>query len=358
MLNNLTKLSKQHGGDLIPLIIPSELTNGDGLCNVSVFVEKNGDVILNIRHVHYTLYHSTINQKYYCGWGCLAYLNPEDDMTLTTGNYLCKLNSDLQIEHFNKIDTSNNDIKPIWEFVGLEDARVFRWDNKLYVCGVRRDTKSDGEGRMELCQIDWTKDKCTEVTRHRINPPEFTHLEKNWMPVLDKPYHFVNWPNPTKVYKADPNHITKVEVPSGIIDVIPSEVIINKTEKITVENDNISQGVKLNAPLSLRGGSQVITLGDYYICCVHETHWWNNDLGCKDASYNHRFIFWDKNWNYVKISEPFKFMDGQIEFCCGLAEKNDDLLISFGFVDNAAYILRMPKTVLNKLNYTTSFDNE
>ena len=62
MLNNLTKLSKQHGGDLIPLIIPSELTNGDGLCNVSVFVEKNGDVILNIRHVHYTLYHSTINQ--------------------------------------------------------------------------------------------------------------------------------------------------------------------------------------------------------------------------------------------------------------------------------------------------------
>ena len=358
MVNNLAKITQEYGGDILPLIIPNELTNGDGLCNVSIFVEENGDIILNIRHVHYTLYHSTVNQKYYCGWGCLAYLNPEDDMTLTTGNYLCKLNSDLQIEYFNKVDTSKNDIKPIWEFVGLEDARVFRWEGKLYICGVRRDTKSNGEGRMELCEIDWNKDNCVELSRLRINPPEFTHLEKNWMPVLDKPFHFVNWPNPTKVYKVNPNNITQEKVDSGIINIIPSEVAINKTQKITVDNDYISKGNKMNAPLSLRGGSQVITLGNYYVCCVHETHWWNNELGCKDASYNHRFIFWDKNWNYVKISEPFKFMDGQIEFCCGMAEKGDDLLITFGFVDNAAYILKMPKTVLDKLNYVTTFENE
>ena len=25
------------GGDILPLIIPNELTNGDGLCNVSIF---------------------------------------------------------------------------------------------------------------------------------------------------------------------------------------------------------------------------------------------------------------------------------------------------------------------------------
>jgi len=74
--------------------------------------------------------------------------------------------------------------------------------------------------------------------------------------------------------------------------------------------------------------------------------------------YNHRFIFWDKDWNYVKVSEAFKFMDGQIEFCCGLAEQGDSLLLSFGFVDNAAYILKMPKSILDDLEYITEFENE
>jgi len=51
-------------------------------------------------------------------------------------------------------------------------------------------------------------------------------------------------------------------------------------------------------------------------------------------------------------------MDGQIEFCCGLAEQGDNLLLSFGFVDNAAYILKMPKSVLDDLDYITEFENE
>ena len=56
MVNNLAKITQEYGGDILPLIIPNELTNGDGLCNVSIFVEENRDIILNIRHVHYTLY--------------------------------------------------------------------------------------------------------------------------------------------------------------------------------------------------------------------------------------------------------------------------------------------------------------
>ena len=51
-------------------------------------------------------------------------------------------------------------------------------------------------------------------------------------------------------------------------------------------------------------------------------------------------------------------MGGQIEFCCGLAEQGNNLLLSFGFVDNAAYILQMPKSILNELNYITEFENE
>ena len=179
MIDNLAKLVVDNGGTISPLIIPGELTDGTGLCNVSVFIDDNDDIITNIRHVHYSLYHSEFNQNFYCVWGCLAYLNPEDDIVLRTGNYLCKLNPDtLEVETHIKIDTSKHDVKPVWTFIGLEDVRVFRWDSQLYVSGVRRDTKPDGEGRMELCEIDWTEDKCVERTRDRIEVDPHTYLEK------------------------------------------------------------------------------------------------------------------------------------------------------------------------------------
>jgi hypothetical protein len=92
MIDNLAKIVLDNGGTITPLLIPGDLTEGTGLCNVSVFIDNNGEILANIRHVHYSLYHSEFNQKFYCKWGCLAYLNPEDDVSLKTGNYLCKLN--------------------------------------------------------------------------------------------------------------------------------------------------------------------------------------------------------------------------------------------------------------------------
>lgn len=107
MIDNLAKLAINSGGSITPLIIPGELIDGTGLCNVSLFKEENGDIIANIRHVHYTLYHSEFDQKFNCKWGVLSYLNPEDDIHLITGNYLCKLNSDtLEVDSFQKIDTT------------------------------------------------------------------------------------------------------------------------------------------------------------------------------------------------------------------------------------------------------------
>ena len=349
MLKNLTKLCLDNGGAISPSIIPGDLIDGTGLCNSSIFIDNNGDILLNLRHVHYTLYHSEFQQKYYSGWGCLAYLNPEDDISLKTGNYLCKLNPDtLFIEDFSKVDTSEHDIKPIWEFIGLEDSRVVRWDNKLYVSGVRRDVKDNGEGRMELCELSYNSEECREVSRLRIEVDPHTHLEKNWMPILDMPYHYIRWSNPLEIIKVDPTNITKQSVAEGKLDTIPSQTVINKSYTIP--------GIR-----SIRGGSQVINYGDYKLAIIHECDYWINEGDTKDAEYYHRFLFWDKDWNLVKITEPFKFMDTQIEFCCGLAKKGKDLLISFGYQDNAAYILKMPNKVLDLLTYVdldkdTKFD--
>lgn len=345
MITNLVKLSIKNGGQISPSIIPGDLTDGTGLCNSSIFIDDNGDIILNIRHVHYLLYHSEFNQKYWSGWGCLAYLNPEDNICLKTGNYLCKLDPEtLYVKEFKKVDTSKYDIEPNWEFIGLEDARVVRWEGKLYISGVRRDIKDDGEGRMELCEIDWNNDHCTEVTRDRILPPTPTYLEKNWMPILDMPYCYIKWTAPLEIVKVDLSTQKTIDAPNGTINVVNSETIIT--------NDFQIPGARHQ-----RGGSQVIPFQGGRIAILHECNFFHNENNAKDAHYYHRFIFWDKDWNVIKITKPFKFMDAQIEFNCGLAQKGDDLLITYGYQDNAAYVLRMPIKVLDQLEYDNFTSN-
>ena len=315
-MQNLVKQVIQSGGSISPLIIPSDLTNGTGLMNPSIYVDKD-KLILNLRHVNYTLYHCEGEQLFNNRWGPLVYLNPENDLTLRTTNFLCELNDDLTIKSWNKVDTSKLDVEPVWEFIGLEDGRLVKWDNKLYLCGVRRDTKTNGEGRMELSELK----KHKEIKRSRIEPPSDpnSYCEKNWMPIIDMPYHFIKWANPTEVVKVDPKTNT-------------SETVILKEGVGEFQN--------------LRGGSQVIPYGDDRICIIHEVDLWKNKLEQKDAKYTHRLVIWDKDWNIKHISEPFSFMNGEIEFCCGLAEYKGDLLITFGFQDNAAYILKVQKEKL------------
>ena len=305
-----------NGGILRPLVIPAELTQGTGLMNPSI-LNDNGKLLVNLRHVNYTFYHSE-KKTFQHQWGPLTYLHPENDMHLRTINWYCELNDELDIVRYNKIDTSKFDTyEPMWDFVGLEDARLVRWDSKLYITGVRRDTTTNGQGRMELSEIVVDDAGVTEVNRHRIQPPKDpnSYCEKNWMPVLDSEFTYVKWSNPTEVVKAD---------------------IATLSSKTT----HITPYVQIGS--DLRGGSQVLPLGDdHYVAIVHEVDLFASEVGRKDAVYRHRFIVWDKNWNIVKFTKDFSIMNGHVEFAVGMCRFNNDMLITFGFQDNAAYILRL-----------------
>ena len=94
---NLVQKSVEYGGKLAPLVIPEGLTSGTGLMNPSVFIDDDGDILVNLRHVNYTLYHAENNQKYPSPWGPLSYLHPEKDQRLVTENYLCRLDENLKM---------------------------------------------------------------------------------------------------------------------------------------------------------------------------------------------------------------------------------------------------------------------
>jgi hypothetical protein len=323
--HGFVKFALDAGGSIRPLIIPAELTNGTGLFNPSVYKDRD-KLLVNVRHCQYTILHSE-KGNFEHQWGPLVYLCPENDLTLTTTNYMCELDDDLNISSYSAVDTSTLDVPPIWEFVGLEDARVFRWDGKLYMCGVRRDTTPNGQGRMELSEIVSRDGRYQEVSRFRIPAPtpNTSYCEKNWVPILDMPYHFVKWSNPTEIVRVDPVEETC---------------------------ESIFVGKHHPQPYDHRGSSQVIPFGDYRISISHVlTKFHKSEAGRKNAQYRHCLIVWDKDWNVVKYSPAFHFMGGEIEFCCGMTEYKNNIIISFGFQDNAAYLVKVPKKAVEEYVY-------
>ena len=319
-IHNLTKQVIDNGGEIIPLIIPSNLTNGTGLMNPSIFIDGK-KILCNLRHVNYTLMHCEGEQVFGNRHGPLAYLNPENDVKLKTINFGLELSDTLAIKRYTKLDTSKCDVEPMWEFYGLEDGRLVRWDGDLWITGVRRDTTPNGEGRMELSKLDkgWK-----ETDRYRIQAPIDTgsYCEKNWMPVQDLPFHYVKWANPTEVVRAN-------------IETLQSEQVVVKGGVGEFQN--------------MRGSSQVVPYGEYRICIIHETKLWKNKIDQRNAKYTHKFVVWDRDWNIQHVSTEFSFMDGEIEFCCGLGFHNGNMLISFAFQDNAAFILKVPQHQIESL---------
>jgi hypothetical protein len=325
---NLVQKSVEKGGRLKSLIIPAKLTNGLGVMNPSVFIDDDGDILCIVRTLNYTLYHSENDQRFPSVWGPLAYLHPEKDQRLITYNYFCRLDKDLNIINYTLIDTTKLDVKPIWTFVGEEDARLVKWDGRYYATGVRRDTTTNGQGRMELSELEVDKKAWTakEVSRIRIPAPvdETSYCEKNWMPVLDKPFHYIKWTAPTELVKTFPELPARCEQVSVRLGVSP-------------ETDQ-------------RGGSQLIKWGIYYIAISHEVVLFKNYIKQKNATYRHRICVWSEDFELVGISpQNWAFLNGQIEFCAGAAEYNGDLLISFGYSDNAAFILQVPGEVVEAL---------
>ena len=315
---NLVQKAVEHGGKLAPIAIPGTF----GGMNPSVFIDPDGDILVNVRVVNYILYHSENKQRFPSQWGPLAYLHPEKDQRLVTENYLVRLDNDLVMTDCTKVEMLDLH-QPIWEFVGLEDARLVYWDD-YYLIGVRRDTTTNGVGRMELSKIALNKDdwSAKEIDRKRIPAPapDNSYCEKNWMPVLDRPYHFVKWNSPVEVVEFDGVQTNQVSVRQGV-----------------------------QPPKDQRGGSQLIRWGNCYISITHEVDLFKNYLNQKDGIYRHRLCVYDDQLNLVGVSQEFSFLDFRIEFCVGIAKYEGDLLVSFAVADNAAFVLRTPRVIIEDL---------
>lgn len=313
--DGLVKAALQAGkGELKPLTFDWNRDLGVALMNPSIYNDK-GQLRSVVRCVNYTLHHSE-RGKYPLWSGPLQYTHAENDVRLATENFIVDLDNDLNVTKVRYVYMKCN-VEPKWEFHGLEDARLFRWNGKLYMCGVRRDTTDNGQGRMELSEIELNDDLAVEKSRTRIPAPgnDDSYCEKNWMPILDRPFEWVKWSNPTE--------------------------LVHYNTKNNSINSNILSG-RVGTTDEIRGGTHVVPVGNYYIAFGHSVRLWKPYAGEKDSEYTAHAIVWDKNFNLVTISPRFRFLNARIEFQCGLAMDNSgNLIISFAEMDNEIYLLRM-----------------
>lgn len=320
---------------LAPLRIPVTEWEWPGICNPSIFIDGD-NIRLILRNVNYILHNTIDPYKCWSSWGPVHYLIPEYDHShLRTRNWLCEYTR-TNIK-YNLIDTSENDKPEQWDFVGLEDARLVRWDGKLLAIGVRRDDNTVGKGRMEIMEIDETG---KELSRTKIETLWDTYCEKNWVPITDMPWHFMRTSNSTCIVKVNPEDLGKKMIARKVIekpwhDISGVESIYNAPW----QNDTL-----------FRGSSQVIPYKDgTHIATVHTCELYLNEMKRKVAKYMHHFIVWDKDWNIIKISPAFSFNDHNIEFTNGLAYKNGIFYIPFAIQDNFSYMLETSADNIDKL---------
>lgn len=322
-MKTLTKILNENNVkfDIHPLIIPADKLQGT-IFNPSV-LNDNGTLRCVIRTSNYLLHYS---HKITHPLKKVSYIHPENDLRLVTFNFYGELDPrTYKLIDVHEIDTSITQNYPsVWSFVGHEDVRLVNWEDQLYVSGIRRDIKSNGESRMELCKLD--DDSVHEYNRIRIPIPgeengETSYCEKNWMPILDKPYHWVKWSNPVQVVRYD------------------KEKHITETVHLSDKKLNIADP---------RGSSQLIPFNDGYLALVHSTYLWNKETKqAMDCQYTHRFLFYNKDFEVVKMSDEFTFLGFDIEFSCGMCLHNKNIIIPFSCKDSTANLLVFESKFLN-----------
>lgn len=192
---------------------------------------------------------------------------------------------------------------------GVEDCRIVELDGRWFSSGTVRDRNP--AQRCEIALMELSGGTVTQM--HVLESPRPARHEKNWMPfVHDGALHFL--------YMCAPTIVLRVDADTGAITLV-------------VERDGpiVATG--------FRGGSQGLELDDGYLFVVHEVG--TAAAGTKRA-YAHRVIRLDRHLELVEVTPPFCFRAPGIEFCAGLAMRDDQLLFSVGIDDRTAHVFRAP----------------
>ena len=214
---------------------------------------------------------------------------------------------------------------------GLEDGRLVSWNGKLYIYGTRWDKVRD-KGCICIYELDENRGPINEII---IRPQGTGNCEKNWGAVEDKPFTFIYSNNPLDVIQVNKKGECQ---------------LIKHNEK----NETIDKWIK--------GSTQVVRYDENtYISMVHTNDWREVD-GISYSDYLTAFVFYDNDFNIIKMSDWFVFKSPMCEFTCGLAIHDNDVYITYSQLDCTSHLVVTNKETIekfidnsNRLNIIDSF---
>lgn len=283
--------------------------------NPSICYDKELDSFyINIRNTNYTLKkRKKDNANIYkpVGEGIWEGKGPfRGEPVYKTRNFIgvCK---DPMTDDINWNQVTEEPRKQLCPWIGLEDCRISRWNGKTYLSGCRRDWNTGRIGRIELQELN---KNFHEVRSMRFNGPnnDNSSCEKNHMPIDNDPFTFVVCTYPTIVCK---------------------QTLDTPYPKAIKGNTRLCSCACVG---TIKGSSQVIPYNDKYIAIVHT---YFGESGCFD--YQHYVAVWDKDFKLIHQSEPFRFEGAPIEFCCGMAIKEEYAYITYSIMDGDASVVRI-----------------
>lgn len=276
--------------------------------NPSIVKFKN-DFLINIRSSNYIIQGTT-------------YIPSDEKGHIKTRNKLLFFDSNLNgmrsIELKSRINYFRND----WGIKGFEDNRLFVHHNQLYVLSVTYDTHRLSVPRVVHGRIDPNSGIIDDVVELIIKGLPRDIPEKNWLPFSfnDRVY---------AVYSYHPFSVLNITDPNNI------SFISSKCNG------------KYNFK-SFRGTASPIKYKDnHFLCVIHQVY------SKQDNSrvYIHRFLEFNSNFEITRISFQFHFIDLQIEFCSGMTDNGNEILLTFGINDIKAFLYSIDKNKIEEMMY-------
>jgi len=270
------------------------------LFNPSILSTEEGWLI-NVRSSNYKIRN----------WGYI--MPPADGGHVRTENILARYDHQFQLIGSQQLKTEY--IRSGFFAEGLEDVRLNLVNGELIGSATLRDVAGwNGDCRISAFKID-------DVVQPTLLPSPSTQAEKNWMPLLGRR----QW-----LYSSyHEGHVALVYEDNG-------SWIVEK---------------KAAAPIlakGFRGGSQLVPTGNgKWLCVIHEVA-----INGGHRVYEHRFVEFDEyaGWAISAVSPPFTLkVKISIEFVAGLALKGDRLILTFGEMDEFAWLAEVSLTQVRQI---------
>ncbi|MGD1050556.1 MAG: glycosyltransferase [Solirubrobacteraceae bacterium] len=223
-------------------------------------------------------------------------------------NYLVSLGAELDATAVEAVaDLSRGPRRHPSNIQGYEDCRLFELDGTWYATATVCDLSP--VERREIALLRFEGSDIVEVTP-LLGPHPERH-EKNWMP-------FVRDGELLILYRCGPTIVLRCDPASGILE-------------------RVGESDAPDFADEFRGGSQGVPIPGGHLFVVHEV-----DRSGPLLRYLHRFVMLDHRLVLCAASGPFTFTSDRVEFCAGMARRDDDLVLSFGVSDAAAGLAIVP----------------